>query len=133
MRFVTSSPSEFQLVGRRGRIVTRGTAASAFVWPGSTWVTVSAKRQEARFETTQETRDGIPLRFEGIVVHRVVDPVAAATPYGKELEALAPLSAALELLVARLRPVLAAPGDGGYRPAPEPPAAQGCLTGGGSR
>jgi hypothetical protein len=78
MRFVKSSPSEYLVVGRRGRIKSRGTAASAFLWPGATHVVIAATNQEARFEMTQETRDGIPLRFKGLVIYRVVDPVATA-------------------------------------------------------
>lgn len=30
---------------------------------------------------TQETKDGIPVRFEGIVIYRIIDPVTAATNF----------------------------------------------------
>jgi hypothetical protein len=46
--------------------------------PNTVWALVPADKQEAAFELTQETRDGIPLRFKGIVIFRVSDPVAAA-------------------------------------------------------
>lgn len=78
MRFVKASPSEYLVVGRRGRIVNRGTAASALLWPGSTYVLVPSTQQEATFEMTQESKDSIPLRFKGIVIFRVVDPEVAA-------------------------------------------------------
>jgi hypothetical protein len=81
MRYVTSGPNEYLVLGRGGRIENRGTAASVFVWPGSTYVRVPATKQEARFDMTQETRDGIPLRFKGIVIYHVVDPVASATTF----------------------------------------------------
>jgi regulator of protease activity HflC (stomatin/prohibitin superfamily) len=41
-------------------------------------VIVPSGRQEAAFEFTQETKDGIPLRFKGVVIYRITDPVAAA-------------------------------------------------------
>ncbi len=78
MRFVTSGPNEYLIVGRRGRTLNHGTAASVLAWPGATYVRVPSTNQEARFEMTQETRDGIPLRFKGIVIYRIVDPVIAA-------------------------------------------------------
>lgn len=81
MRYVTSGPNEYLVVGRHGRIVNRGTAAGAAIWPGSTFVRVPATQQDARFEMTQETRDGIPLRFKGIAIFRIVDPVATATMF----------------------------------------------------
>src|SRR6185295_7712152 len=40
-----------------------------------------AAKTEAAFEFTQETRDGIPLRFKGIIVYRVIDPLAAAQQF----------------------------------------------------
>lgn len=81
MRFVKSGPNEYLVVGKHGRVVNAGTASSVFVGPAATCVRVPATKQEARFEMTQETRDGIPLRFKGIVIYRVVDPVAAATMF----------------------------------------------------
>lgn len=79
MRFAKSGPNERLVVGKHSRVISAGTAASVFVGPGATCVRVPARRQEARFETTQETRDGIPLGFKGVVIYRVADPVAAAT------------------------------------------------------
>lgn len=78
MRFVRSSPNEFLVVGRRGRVTNRGTAASAILWPGWSAVTIPSTKQESCFQMTQESMDGIPLRFKGIVIYRVVDPVTAA-------------------------------------------------------
>jgi hypothetical protein len=78
MRFVKASPSEFLVVSRHGVVSNRGLAASAVVWPGSSWVLVPSTKHEAAFEMTQETSDGIPLRFKGIVLYHVDDPVRAA-------------------------------------------------------
>jgi regulator of protease activity HflC (stomatin/prohibitin superfamily) len=78
MPFVRALPNQYLLAGRGGRLENRGTAVQAFLMPGSVWVLVPSTKQEAGFEFTQETRDGIPLRFKGIVVYRITDPVAAA-------------------------------------------------------
>ncbi len=78
MPFVTANPNEFLLVGRRGTLESRGSAVTTFLWPGTVHVLVPSGKQEATFEFTQETRDGIPLRFKGIVLYRITDPVAAA-------------------------------------------------------
>lgn len=78
MAFVRANPNQYLLVGRAGRLENRGSAVQAFLLPGSVFVVVPAMKQEATFEFTQETRDGIPLRFKGIVIYRITDPVAAA-------------------------------------------------------
>ena len=41
---------------------------------------VPATKQEATFEFTQETKDGIPLRFKGVIIYRITDPAAAMLP-----------------------------------------------------
>jgi hypothetical protein len=71
-------PNQYLLAGRGGRLENRGSAVQVFLWPGTVWVIVPSTKQEATFEFTQETRDGIPLRFKGLVVYRITDPVAAA-------------------------------------------------------
>jgi hypothetical protein len=76
--FVQATPSQFLLVGRGGKIINLGVAASTFIWPGSTYVRIPSNQQEAAFEMTQESRDGIPLRFKGLVIYRVADPLAVA-------------------------------------------------------
>src|SRR6266511_2291659 len=78
MPFITANPNEYLVVGRGGRIINRGVAASAFLWPGTPYVLLSSTQQEASFEMTQESRDGIPLRFKGFVVYRVVRPELTA-------------------------------------------------------
>jgi regulator of protease activity HflC (stomatin/prohibitin superfamily) len=78
MRFIKANPNQYLVVGRRGRVSNRGVAASAFLWPGSTFVLIPSTQQEATFEMTQESKDSIPLRFKGIVVYRVVDAEATA-------------------------------------------------------
>jgi hypothetical protein len=74
MPFVKANPNEYLVVGSGGRIINRGVAASAFLWPGSPYVLISSTQHEAAFEMTQESRDGIPLRFKGLVIYRVVAP-----------------------------------------------------------
>jgi hypothetical protein len=78
MPFITANPNEYLIVGHHGQIVNRGVAARAFLWPGTPYVLLSSTQQEAPFEMTQESRDGIPLRFKGIVVYRVVTPELTA-------------------------------------------------------
>lgn len=84
MPFVRALPNQYLLAGRGGRLENRGSAVQVFLWPGTVHVLVPSTKQEATFEFTQETRDGIPLRFKGIVVYRITDPVAAARVF--ELE-----------------------------------------------
>lgn len=74
MPFITANPNEYLVIGRRGRITNLGLAARTFLWPGTPHILLPSTQQEATFEMTQETRDGIPLRFKGIVVYRVVAP-----------------------------------------------------------
>ncbi|MCV0402655.1 MAG: SPFH domain-containing protein [Chloroflexi bacterium] len=78
MPFVRALPNQYLLAGRGGRLENRGSAVHVFLRPGTVYVLVPSTKQEAAFEFTQETRDGIPLRFKGIVMYRITDPVAAA-------------------------------------------------------
>jgi hypothetical protein len=78
---VKAGPDEFLLVGRGGSLENRGSAVSAVLRPGTIWVLVPSTKQEAAFEFTQETNDGIPLRFKGIIIYRITDPVAAARQF----------------------------------------------------
>jgi len=90
MPTVRTRPSEFLVVAEGGKLVNRGAAASQFLWRKTAYVKVPGEQQEARFEMTQETRDGIPLRFKGIVILRIVRPEVTAlrfdftTPGGLE-------------------------------------------------
>lgn len=74
---VKARSNEYLVVARRGDLENRGIAGRAFLWPGSSHALVDATKQEACFAMTQETKDGIPLRFKGTVVYRVTDPVQA--------------------------------------------------------
>ena len=78
MPSVKAGPNQYLLVGRKGTLENRGSAVSVFLRPGTIFVLVPSTKQEAAFEFTQETRDGIPLRFKGIVNYRITDPGAAA-------------------------------------------------------
>lgn len=78
MFFVKAKPNEYLVIGQRGKIKNRGAAASAFLRPGSTYVLIPSTQQEATFAMTQESKDGIPLRFKGIVIYRINDPETAA-------------------------------------------------------
>ena len=86
MPIMRAGPNEFLLIGRRGEIENRGSAVQAILWPGTVSVLVPRTKQEARFEFTQETRDGIPLRFKGIVIYRITDPVTAARLFDFDTE-----------------------------------------------
>ena len=81
MPVVRAGPNEYLLIGRRGRLENRGSAVQAILMPGAIYVLVPSTKQEATFEFTQETKDGIPLRFKGIIVYRVTDPIAAARQF----------------------------------------------------
>jgi hypothetical protein len=81
MLFATATPNQYLLTGSGGRLRNRGSAVRAFLPPGTVWVLVPSTKQEATFEFTQETRDGIPLRFKGVVIYRITDPVAAASQF----------------------------------------------------
>jgi regulator of protease activity HflC (stomatin/prohibitin superfamily) len=74
----TSRPKPVPPRWPRGRLENRGSAVQAFLLPGAIYVLVPATKQEASFEFTQETKDGIPLRFKGIVIYRITDPLTAA-------------------------------------------------------
>lgn len=78
MFFAKAKPNEFLVVARNGRLTDRGLGGGALLWPGSSPVTVGSTKQELEFAMTQETRDGIPLRFKGIVIYRVVAPELTA-------------------------------------------------------
>ncbi len=78
MPIIRTKPSEFLVVAEKGRLVSRGAAVRTFLRRGTSHVKVPGDQQEACFEMTQETRDGIPLRFKGMVVFRIVEPVRAA-------------------------------------------------------
>jgi uncharacterized membrane protein YqiK len=80
--FVKAQPHQYLVLARGGCLHSRGIAGRAWLWPGSSHALVDATKQEARFAMTQETRDGIPLRFKGMVIYRVVDPVAAVRQFG---------------------------------------------------
>lgn len=71
-------PGEYLVAARRGRLVNLGEAANVVLFPGTAWVRVPGVQLDSAFEMTQETRDGIPLRFKGSAVYRVVRPEKAA-------------------------------------------------------
>lgn len=78
MRFVKAKPNEYLVVGENGEIKNLGIAASAYLWRKSSYVFISSTQQEATFEMTQESSDGVPLRFKGIVIYRINAPEVAA-------------------------------------------------------
>ena len=78
MPFVKVKPNEYLVVGRGGKSINYGTAVGKFLWPGTTYVVIPSTQQETSFEMTQESLDGIPLRFKGIVVYRISLPEVAA-------------------------------------------------------
>lgn len=78
MPFVKVNPNEYLVVGRGGKAFNYGTAIGKFLWPGTTYVIIPSTQEETSFEMTQESLDGIPLRFKGIVVYRISRPEIAA-------------------------------------------------------
>ena len=78
MQFVKASPSQYLVVGEHGKTRNLGIAASAYLWRRSTYVLIPSTQQEANFEMTQESSDGVPLRFKGIVIYRISDPEIAS-------------------------------------------------------
>jgi hypothetical protein len=78
MPIVKAGPNQYLLIGRDGKLENRGSAVQAILLPGTIYVLVPSTKQETTFEFTQETRDGIPLRFKGIILYRITNPVAAA-------------------------------------------------------
>ncbi|MDQ2673732.1 MAG: SPFH domain-containing protein [Chloroflexota bacterium] len=78
MLFVRALPNQYLLAARNGILENRGSAVHVFLKPGTVWLLVPSTKQQATFEFTQESSDGIPLRFKGMVVYRITDPVAAA-------------------------------------------------------
>jgi hypothetical protein len=81
MAIVRAGPNEYLLVGRKGVLENRGSAVTTFLRPGTIFVLVPSTKQEAAFEFTQETKDGVPLRFKGTFIYRIADPVAAAAMF----------------------------------------------------
>jgi hypothetical protein len=78
MPIVKAGPNQYLLIGRQGKLENRGSAVELFLMPGTIYVLVPSTKQETTFEFTQETKDGIPLRFKGIIIYRITNPVAAA-------------------------------------------------------
>ena len=81
MAIVRAGTNEYLLVGRKGVLENRGSALTTFLRPGTIYVLVPSTKQEAAFEFTQETKDGVPLRFKGTFIYRIDDPVAAAAMF----------------------------------------------------
>ena len=78
MEFVKAKPNEYLVVAKSGKIKNIGVARSTFLWPGQSYIMVPSTQIEAQFAMTQESKDGIPLRFKGIVVYHIEHPEIAA-------------------------------------------------------
>jgi hypothetical protein len=81
MARVKAGPNEYLVVGRAGKLTNLGTAIQTILWPGAVFVLLPSNKQEATFELTHESKDGIPLRFKGIVIYRITDPISAAQQF----------------------------------------------------
>jgi hypothetical protein len=81
MPFVKAKPNQYLVAGRNGVIKNYGTAVSTFLWPNTTFVLIPSTQQEAVFEMTQESVDGIPLRFKGMVLYRISAPEIVASRF----------------------------------------------------
>ena len=78
MEFVKAKPNEYLVIARSGKIENLGVARSTFIWPGQSHIMVPSTQIEAHFAMTQESKDGIPLRFKGIAVYHIEHPEIAA-------------------------------------------------------
>jgi hypothetical protein len=81
MPFVKAKPNQYLVAGRNGVVKNYGTAVSTFLWPNTTFVLIPSTQQEAAFEMTQESTDGIPLRFKGMVLYRISAPEIVASRF----------------------------------------------------
>ncbi|MFN2152993.1 MAG: SPFH domain-containing protein [Anaerolineales bacterium] len=81
MPFVKARPNQYLVAGRNGVVKNYGTAVSTFLWPNTTFVLIPSTQQEAAFEMTQESTDGIPLRFKGMVLYRISAPEIVASRF----------------------------------------------------
>ena len=78
MEFVKAKPNEYLVVAKSGKIKNLGVARSAMIWPGQSFIMIPSTQIEAQFAMTQESKDGIPLRFKGIVIYHIENPEIAA-------------------------------------------------------
>lgn len=78
MEFVKAKPNEYLVVAKVGSIENIGVAGSKFIWPGQSSIMIPSTQIEAEFAMTQESKDGIALRFKGIVVYHIDKPEVAA-------------------------------------------------------
>ena len=81
MAFIKSKPNEYLVGVKSGKITNLGVARSSFIWPGQSFILVPSTQIEAEFAMTQETSDGIALRFKGIVVYHIDRPEIAAQKF----------------------------------------------------
>ena len=81
MEFVKAKPNEYLVVTKLGKIKNLGVARSAFLWPGQSHIMAPSTQIEAQFAMTQESKDGIALRFKGIVVYHIDHPEIAAQQF----------------------------------------------------
>ena len=78
MAFVKAKPNEYLVAVKSGKIINCGVAGSTYLWPGQSYMLVPSTQIEAEFAMTQETKDGIGLRFKGIVVYNIKTPEISA-------------------------------------------------------
>ena len=78
MEFVKAKPNEYLVLAKSGKIKNLGIASSALLWPGQSHILVPSTQIEASFAMTQESKDGIGLRFKGIVVYHIENPEISA-------------------------------------------------------
>ncbi|MAT45303.1 MAG: hypothetical protein CL609_23485 [Anaerolineaceae bacterium] len=69
--------NEFLIIGKRGKLHNYGSAITKIIFPWEIYHCIPATKQEVSFELTQESQDGIPLRFKGIIIFRIQDPLTA--------------------------------------------------------
>jgi len=77
MRFIKSKANEFLVVSKNGELKNLGVASSKFILPGQVATFVPARQFKTNFAMTQETKDGIALRFKGVIIYRIIHPETA--------------------------------------------------------
>lgn len=77
-KIIKSNSNEYLLISKNGVVINKGRAASHVVMPGISYTIVSAAQQKSNFAMTQESKDGISLRFKGVVIYHVEKPEIAS-------------------------------------------------------
>jgi hypothetical protein len=81
MMIAKSNANEYLLIGKNGELYNKGRATFAFLFPGQSATIVPASQQKTSFAMTQESEDGISLRFKGVVIYHIENPETTALKF----------------------------------------------------